>query len=102
MERKARGIGSEMSSYLQQGHDVFSKVVLREIILPRLLSLTRESRKAQGMSQGLAVKRDGHDVPGERLAVSSRAVAGVAVKSHESDSLMKQDTRQAQGCPDES
>jgi hypothetical protein len=65
-----------MSSYLQQGHDVFSKVVLREIILPRLLSLTRESRKAQGMSQGLAVKRDGHDVPGERLAVSSRAVAG--------------------------
>ena len=42
------------------------------------LPLTRESRKAQGLSQG------------------------VAVKSHESDSLMKQDTRQAQGCPDES
>ena len=33
-----------MLSYLQQGHDVFSKVVLRETILPRLLSLTRESR----------------------------------------------------------
>ncbi len=39
------------------------------------LPLTRESRKAQGMSQGLAVKRDGHDV-GWQLAVSSRAVAG--------------------------